>query len=880
MNVLFSLEPLYELNDPCVMDTWLKWYQCMHEQLGTIDPEHESRLLAFDSIEYRNSRDFQGKRVLLSQSEIRGNWKFGGNIFRKIDRGDIDPKITRHISQTVEEKLKGFVPDVIVLLNDSPWLRKLFPHATFIYIEVAWLHRKPYPVHWQLNPLGLGKGKVLATYYDEIMGRIEYGAAQHDFVELFKRVAQTKIANNRDAFNLVSSLQRQFHKIVLLPLAGRFHFDYDTPIFAWIDKFLECTPTDTCYLITEHPLTKSLQDGEVEYLSCKYRNVFFDGRKRSHIGTQALLPHVHAVFGDFSSVANQALFFNVAMLSFVQDIALNKPYDTFRNPLYNLISTASPDLRDRILYWLLTHSSVPESKLFNGRWLFDFITIARTCNESRMPWLQFTKPLYSVEEWQHDGWFKDFIASHDDLREKLQTHKTMQARATDSLRTSQNQPQPAIETSSQDAPGRIPPLNHSVDDTGQIVRAIAFYLPQYHPIPENDQWWGKGFTEWTNVAKARPLFPGHHQPHLPADLGFYDLRLPATREAQAEMAKQYGISGFCYYHYWFNGKRLLHQIFDEVLATGKPDFPFCLCWANENWTRAWDGRQGEVLIDQKYSEEDDRNHIRWLLKVFTDKRYIRIDKKPLMLIYLAKNIPNAARTMDIWREEAKINGEELYLCKVESAPWEYGNPHLSGFDACVEFQPDWGNLGPVKRQLQNGHVLYDYPAVVERMLNKPIPPYKRFPCVTPMWDNSPRRKQAALIIDNSTPDQYERWLRSVIGKLEALNLDDNIVFINAWNEWGEGNHLEPDAKNGKAYLEATKKALSITSHQLKTVTKELVSIVILTFNQLEYTIKCVESIEKHTPEPYEIIFVDNGSSDGTRDYLKGYAKTMITSYLF
>ncbi|MBN1626772.1 MAG: glycoside hydrolase family 99-like domain-containing protein, partial [Deltaproteobacteria bacterium] len=420
--------------------------------------------------------------------------------------------------------------------------------------------------------------------------------------------------------------------------------------------------------------------------------------------------------------------------------------------------------------------------------------------------------------------------------------------------------------------GKTSPQKAMNDCTITSPFLIAFYLPQFHPIPENDQWWGKGFTEWTNVVKAKPLFPGHYQPHLPADLGFYDLRLPEIRKAQADLARKYGIYGFCYYHYWFNGKMLLDYPLQEVLKSGEPDFPFCLCWANENWTRAWDGRHGEILIQQNYSEEDDRNHIRWLLNIFKDTRYIRINNKPLMLIYLAKNIPDAARTVNIWREEAKKVGENLYLCKVESAPWEYGDPRSQGFDACVEFQPDWGKLGDPNRRLDNGHLVFDYEDVVEKMISKPIPPYKRFPCVTPMWDNSPRRRQSAVIFDKSTPDLYQKWLSTIIGTIDDYNLDENIIFINAWNEWAEGNHLEPDKKNERAYLNATKNALSMRSGTLIKTFKKLVSIVILTFNQLEYSKMCVKSILEHTPEPYEIIFVDNGSTDGTREYLQKLAE--------
>lgn len=359
--------------------------------------------------------------------------------------------------------------------------------------------------------------------------------------------------------------------------------------------------------------------------------------------------------------------------------------------------------------------------------------------------------------------------------------------------------------------------------TNNDFRLIAFYLPQFHPIPENDEWWGKGFTEWRHVVKAKPLFPGHYQPHLPTDLGFYDLRFPETREAQADLAREYGIYGFCYYHYWFNGRRLLEYPFSEVLSSGKPDFPFCLCWANENWTRRWDGGDEEILMKQVYSEEDDRQHIRWLINAFRDKRYIRINGKPVFLVYAANKIPDLLKTTSLWREEARKEGiGDIFLCRVESFPDERGVPAQIGFDDAVEFQPEWGNLGRPRKQgrlwqlamklnlLTRAYTdisVYDYSAIVERMLQKPTPPYKRFPCLTPSWDNSPRRKTNAVIFANSRPALYEKWLRGIIEKYSLGNSEENIVFINAWNEWGEGNHLEPCLRWGRAYLEATQRVL-------------------------------------------------------------------------
>jgi lipopolysaccharide biosynthesis protein len=357
----------------------------------------------------------------------------------------------------------------------------------------------------------------------------------------------------------------------------------------------------------------------------------------------------------------------------------------------------------------------------------------------------------------------------------------------------------------------------------QKIKPIAFYLPQYHPIPENDKFWGKGFTEWFNVTRGRPLFKGHYQPHLPADLGFYDLRLAELREEQANLAKAYGIYGFCYYHYWFNGKRLLDRPFNEVLKSNKPDFPFCLCWANENWTRRWDGKDEDIIVKQEYSEIDDRNHIRWLAEAFSDSRYIRVNGKPLFLVYRANKLKNPERTTSIWREEAmKLGIGELFLCRVESFYEEHHDPKSIGFDAAVEFQPDWSNLGPALKKGRKWDILrrlglseaaygankiFDYSDLVQRMLQKPVPSYLRFPCVTPGWDNTARRKENAVIFHNSTPEKFGLWVKGVADKMLENN-DYGLLFVNAWNEWAEGNHLEPCSKWGTAYLEKLRQGIN------------------------------------------------------------------------
>jgi GT2 family glycosyltransferase len=426
------------------------------------------------------------------------------------------------------------------------------------------------------------------------------------------------------------------------------------------------------------------------------------------------------------------------------------------------------------------------------------------------------------------------------------------------------------------------------------VRLISFYLPQYHPIPENDAWWGTGFTEWTNVSKATPLFPEHHQPRLPADLGFYDLRLPEVRQKQAELARQAGIYGFCYYHYWFNGKQLLNRPFDEVLASGQPDFPFCLCWANENWTRAWDGLEKNVLIGQNYSAEDDLEHIRWLATAFNDPRYIRIDDKPVFMVYRVSRLPNPVQTTTIWREEARRLGlGEIYLIMVESRMdgEQAAGPEQFGFDASVEFQPDGFIFPqPLQRMDEYGGI-FDYEALAGNALKRQPPGHKRFPCVSPGWDNSARRKTNPIIFTNATPEKYQTWLESTIQKFIPYSDEENLVFINAWNEWGEGAYLEPDQKWGHAYLQATRRALQRTSmEQLGKQGNRLnhgkmpgkitsssptnhvrLSVCIPAYNGAKYLGEAIKSVLKQKFKDFELLIVDDCSSDNTEKVVHSFS---------
>jgi hypothetical protein len=350
-----------------------------------------------------------------------------------------------------------------------------------------------------------------------------------------------------------------------------------------------------------------------------------------------------------------------------------------------------------------------------------------------------------------------------------------------------------------------------------VYRVMAFYLPQFHPIPENDKWWGKGFTEWTNVAKAKPMFRGHYQPHIPADLGFYDLRVPETRIAQAEMAREHGIEAFCYYHYWFAGRRLLERPFNEVLQSGQPDFPFCLFWANETWTGIWHGTPNRILIEQTYPGYDDhRRHFDLLLKAFKDKRYVTVDGKPVFIIYNPSQIPEVIRVTELWREMANKSGlAGLHLVGYSGDPaWV---PQDHGFDASliqrlpprrkwVTWRTPW-RLLTVRYQDRFGKPgIHRYKKILPDLLT--IGSNGRsYPCVVPNWDNTPRAGRNGLVLHESTPELFRIHLKKALHIVQGLIPEQRIIFVKSWNEWAEGNHLEPDLRFGRGYLQVLKEEI-------------------------------------------------------------------------
>lgn len=354
------------------------------------------------------------------------------------------------------------------------------------------------------------------------------------------------------------------------------------------------------------------------------------------------------------------------------------------------------------------------------------------------------------------------------------------------------------------------------------IKPLAFYLPQFHPIPQNDEWWGPGFTEWTNVAKAKPLFKGHEQPLIPADLGFYDLRLHQTRLDQAEMAKKYGVHGFIYYHYWFGkGKMILEKPMEEVLELKTPDFPFCICWANHSWSKIWTGDENSLLMKQEYlGQEDVEQHIAYLVPFFKDPRYIKVNGAPLLMIFDV-NIPNAKELIDAYKLEAKKYGiEDIYVMASNITPASK-DVKAAGFDSRVSYAyqqalsdeiEQQSILSKVKfklKQIQHKNFprIVDYQSVSNRIVNK-ASDVATYPMVVPNWDNTPRKENLGFILQNATPQLFKDNLNNAINYLNhETELPEKFLILKSWNEWAEGNILEPDSRHGHQFLQALKEVL-------------------------------------------------------------------------
>ena len=359
-------------------------------------------------------------------------------------------------------------------------------------------------------------------------------------------------------------------------------------------------------------------------------------------------------------------------------------------------------------------------------------------------------------------------------------------------------------------------------------KIIAYYLPQFHPMPENDEWWGKGFTEWTNVGKAKPLYRGHDQPKVPADLGYYDLRIPEIRSKQAELAKEAGVYGFCYWHYWFgNGRQLLNGIIDEVIASGEPDFPFCFGWANESWkSKLWqkDATKDKLLMEQVYGGENDyKEHFEYALKAFTDKRYILVEGKPLFLIFQPQHIPDDF--IDSWNNLAKNAGfenglhfiarltHETDINIVRQKGFEYFTSERwqAGYRFGTNFYKVWIRLK--SRALRNmKSAVLDYEKSIPYFTNEKEDSQENYyPALIPNWDHSPRSGRRAIVLTKALPKYFYLHAIKVLNIIKKKN--NQIVFLKSWNEWGEGNYMEPDLKHGKGHINALAKAIKDVGEQ-------------------------------------------------------------------
>ena len=362
-------------------------------------------------------------------------------------------------------------------------------------------------------------------------------------------------------------------------------------------------------------------------------------------------------------------------------------------------------------------------------------------------------------------------------------------------------------------------------------KVIAYYLPQFYPCDFNDKWYGKGFTEWTNVGKAKPLYHGHYQPKVPADLGYYDLRIPEVAEKQVELAREAGVFGFAYWHYWWSGKRLLDMPAERMLKTMKPDFPFMFAWANESWYRKlWDTdtKKDTLIMEQTYpGEEDNRAHFEYCLPFFKDKRYITFDGKPIFFIYKPlkfENIKELITQWNKWIKEAGVADSFYWMAMSETTDEEFNKIKSLGFD-CVSFMHTGCRMGASVEKNDLSHALFSLRIRMDYLLKRPLMlDYRnivhtvwveRFdsredvaPMIIPNWDHTARSGMKGYVFTHSTPALFEKMARYVLGKVKSKK--NKMVMLKSWNEWAEGNYMEPDLKFGHGYIDALNKAVETT----------------------------------------------------------------------
>lgn len=778
MRVLFYVEPFIERQRPLWKAGWLQFARLFDAAL----PEADFKVLVGEPLaDAAAAAGFTGERCLTADFE-----PFVGRVGRDaLDitsrwyLGEEGPVVDR-VAEYLGTRLAGFSPDVIISFSPVPALRALFPDALVLHAEVGMFSRRPFPMTLYLDGLGMFRDSVLRRRSAEILA---YRTDQEGlaFVRgLRHRYLDDGLARLLPAVDAVYGERLAgWRARLLLPLqfSGYYAFDANCAYASQLDLLtavLREVPPDVAVVVTEHPENPALDEESARNLMQRHPNLVWDERGRTmHAASQLLLLRCDAVATVSSAVGMHAMLYRKPLVSLGDAYFSDFADGHALSELDDVLARGWDPERDHVLHWLFSHYYVHVDSLAQRGWFEAFCASCRHDAETPIP------PIYAPGE----------------LRALYLPPGAPSLSGIVGAKLAATSPLPA--------PRQAP-----------AVRAIAFHLPQFHAIPENDAWWGEGFTEWTNVRRGEPLFEGHYQPHVPAGDDYYDLGDVQVLARQAALAREHGLEGFCFYHYWFDGRRLLERPVDQLLAHPGIDLPFCLCWANENWTRRWDGGEQEVLVRQSYSAEFDERFAMDLLPYLRDPRYIRVDGRPLVLVYRLDIIPEAGRVTRAWREIWRREGVgEVFLVGVES--FRALPPAASGLDAACEFLPhqvDFDEIPParpINRIRDPRMTVGDYAALARSWTQRPRPAYRRFRGLVPSWDNAARRRKggATLLVDAS-PARYEDWLRQTVAlTLAEQSGDERLVFINAWNEWGEGCHLEPDQRHGTAYLEATRRVL-------------------------------------------------------------------------